>query len=92
MTTLGWAQLPTTRARGDDWVTGHIWIAQGHSHGYTISELPAALVEKSSFKRWMTTVTANDHSSGDGWLSDTIEEAKQRAEDHEQQENPDSRD
>ena len=82
---LQWTELSAARVGDDDLIPGQMWIAQGHSDVYTILELSAVVVQSSSFKRWITTATANDRSSGDRWFSDTIEEAKQRADDHEAQ-------
>jgi hypothetical protein len=67
-----------------------IWTAQGQGRHYTVSERPGfdelpAFRDLPEFRRWQIIVTADDGSSDLVGLSATVDEAKRRAEDHEQQ-------
>jgi hypothetical protein len=92
--TLQWVEMPvvlTDHLSGDDpgLVAGYMWTAQGQGRHYTIAELPGfdelpGFRGLPGFGRWHTTVTADDESSGGGWLTAAVDEAKRRAEDYEQ--------
>ena len=79
--TLQWIQTPAVvTGEGDELLFEYLWTAQSQHYRYTVSEIPGGGVLGQG--GWMTTVTANDHQTGGGWLSETLDEAKQRAEDH----------
>lgn len=80
--TLQWTRLEAVRAAGEDLVARQMWVAHGEGRHYTVSDLPSAVVETSSFSPWLTNMTADD-GTYDQWFSDTSDEAKQRAEDYE---------